>query len=228
MQSQILGVAVTILIAVALRDAVLLMADGRRQNSIRVISDEAEKIVPLRANLMLGVSGAEIGTSIAAGALQQCAANEAGDLIEQMKGLAFDCANHVVSLIDPATRSQAHVKVGLLTAGFDSASAFIAGALYGDGMQSADSILVRPEWNAPQFSVVGGESVGAQADFHGRLSRVIDEVVQYPATNARALSVLISTAEATIRSAAQYDATIGGRIQYRVIQIGVAAQYGFL
>lgn len=218
----------TILMAIALSDAVVLMADGRRANKVEVITDAAEKIVPLRDDLMLAVSGAEIGTDLATAELRRGAAASAAELVQQFNGLVLGCATHVMSLITPETRSQTHIKVGLLAAGFDTAGPFLAGALYGDGMQAAGSVLARPEANTPRYVVLGGEEVGAEGDFRQRLTRVVGQVLQPSAGGSNRWSPLLAAGAETIRLAAQRNSSIGGRIQYRVLQRGRSAQAGFL
>ena len=77
----------TILIAVALHDTVLMLADGRRANKIEVITDQATKIVALRDDLTLAVSGAEIGTDMAEATLRASAEMSAVGLKSQFDNL---------------------------------------------------------------------------------------------------------------------------------------------
>jgi hypothetical protein len=218
----------TILIAIALHDTVVMMADGRRSNRLAVITDRAEKLTLLHKKLVLAVGGAEIGTEMAEEELRRNAATSATTLRSQLANVAFGCASHVMSLITPETYAQANVKVGLFTGGFDAQGCFLAAGLYGTGMQEPDSLLVRPSADAPQFIVHGGEGVGAQEHFK---QGMVDLLPFLGSSNPDRLAVgrlLVGAAEKTVRFAAQRDPTVGGRIQYRVLHNLGLGEAGFL
>lgn len=218
----------TILVAVALHDTVVMLADGRRSNKVELITDIAQKVVPLGADLSLAVSGAEIGTDLAEAVLRTSAAKSALDLESQLADLTLQCASHVMSLISPETRAQAHVKVGLLAGGFEGTRSFLVAGLYGTGMDRPDSVGVFAVKGAPQWIVLGGEAAGAQAHFQRCLTNVISSMGDSGAANSDLRAAILAAGYETVRYAAERDPTIGGRVQFRTLRRGQSEEAGFL
>ena len=185
-------------------------------------------MVPLRDNLTLAVSGAEIGTDMAEAELRRMAAASAPELAAQLAALAFGCASHVIALISPETLAQAHVKVGLLAGGFDAIGPFLVAGLFGTGMERPDSVVARGAQADPQFIVLGGEGLGAQGHFENGLVIAILGLGARGVDGAAVAPLVLKVGEETIRFAAERDRTIGGRIQYRVLRRGHPAEAGFL
>lgn len=140
----------TILLAVAVGDLVVVMA---------------EKIVPLRDNLALAVSGAKVAADMAEADLQKFAPALAPHVLSQLKRLAFAGASYVTS---------GEAKVALLAAGFDVHGAYIAAARYEAGMNQPEALLSRALGNVA-FTVLGGEDAGTQARFAEKLSTMFPE-----------------------------------------------------
>lgn len=218
----------TILVAVALHDTVVVMADGRRSNSIEVITDSALKVVPLRDDLTLAVSGAQIGTDMAEAILRRSAARSALELRSQFANLALQCSSYVMGLITPETRAQAHVKVGLLAGGFEGTRSFLVAGLCGTGMARPDSVAVFAVQGSPQYIVLGGETAGAQEYFEERLRSVVGSMGDGGAANASLRASILAAGHETIRWAAERDASIGGKIQFRTLRLGQPEETGLL
>jgi hypothetical protein len=211
-----------------LHDTVVVLADGRRANKVELVTDEAQKVVPLRSNLSLAVSGAQIGTDLAEAALRASSAGSASGLRTQLADLAYQCASHVTELITPDTINEAHVKVGLLAGGFEGTKAFLVAGLFGTGMHRPDSVCVFAVQGTPQFIVLGGESAGAQDHFNERLSHVIKRVGDSGAANSELRAAILAAGYETVRYAAERDPSIGGRVQFRTLRLSHPEEMGYL
>lgn len=73
--------------------------------------------------------------------------------------------------------------------------------------------------------VLGGETCGSQEYFGREFSRAY----RASATDSTALiSMIKRAAKKTVHHAASHDRTIGGRVQYRLLQVGYPTQRGCL
>jgi len=216
----------TILIAVALHDTVLMLADGRRSDQHNVITDQSEKIFPLKGKISLAICGAEIGTDFALEKLRPSTAQTASALCSQLARLSLEGTSHVLRQITPETRSDAFVRVGLLAGGFENAQAFLVAGLFGTGMDSPSSVNVSAVKGAPQYIVIGGEEVGAQAVFGERLKQVIECMGDSGAEKPAVRSAILAIGNETILSVAEHDARVGGMVQFRTLRHGQPDEVG--
>ncbi len=219
----------TIGIAVALHDSVLLVADGRRSDAYRVHSDETEKVMQLRDDLGLIIFGAEIGTDMAIASLRIPGElpNDALAVAEKLKGLALGCASYVLALVIPEDRSMARIKVGLVAGGFDTGGPYLTGSLYGADMKGPDSTLLRAYRGGVQRILLGGEDAGAHEYFDRAAQHVLVTLGARANDSTVLLPHLLNVAESTVRYAAARDRTIGGRIMYHVMRPGKPIEVGF-
>ncbi|OWQ47866.1 hypothetical protein CDL60_04520 [Roseateles noduli] len=219
----------TIVIAVALPDAIVMVADGRHSNSIEVVSDSAQKIFSLNESQILGVCGAVIGTEMAIAKLSQSAPSDAESLGNQLAYLSRVCAEHVIRLVTADTEGSKHLKVGLIAGGFSEGRSFLAGGLFGSGMVEPDRQVRYASSEEPQQMVLGGEEVGSVQYFIDRLTDELRLRVQSGPVDAEVwVAAIIRAAELTIRHVAEHDSTVGGRISYRVLRRKQAEESGNL
>jgi 20S proteasome alpha/beta subunit len=213
-------------IAVAIGDAVLMAADGRRSDAFTVITDEAQKIVELadsQAVIEFGVVMASeaIVSTLRAADSSPMAGHE---LIGFLEKAVQNAGAFLVASVIPDSTDMSRIKVGLLAGGIDTDGAYVGGALYGHGMSQPSSVLVRPN-PEPQFIVLGGEACGAQEYFMHELERAY---LASGTDQSTFLSMAKRAAKSTVRHAASHDRTIGGRIQYCVLQKDRPIQRGLL
>jgi hypothetical protein len=114
------------------------------------------------------------------------------------------------------------MKIGFVAAGFDAHGGFVTGAAYEDGMDKPRSVLERA-LDRVAFTTVGGEKAGAHAHLSEKLSSLFPEGKR-PDDLALLVASLLDAGSQTIRFA---DPS-AGRIQYRVLHRGQAAETGFL
>jgi hypothetical protein len=219
----------TVVIAVALQDAIVMVADGRHSNSVEVISDSAQKIFSLNEGQLLAVCGAVIGTEMAVAELARAAPVNAEDLGNQLAHLSRTSAEHVIRLVTPDTQGSTRLKVGLIAGGFSEGRSFLAGGLFGSGMVEPDRQVRFATAEEPQQMVLGGEEVGSVQYFIDRLTDELRLRIQSGPVNAEGwIAAILLAAAITIRHVAEHDATVGGRISYRVLHRGQAEQAGNL
>jgi len=220
---------VTIGIAVALHDSVLLVADGRRSDAYHVHTDQAEKVILLRDDVGLIVFGAEIGTDMAVSWISKPGAlpNHASDVAKQVADFAFAAGGYLLQLIIPEQRTMPNLKVGLVAGGIDTDGPYLAAGLYGSLMERPDSALVRGAHGVPQRIVLGGEQANAQGHFDCAALEVLRALGEHAADSEVLLPQLLLAAQDTVRYAETQDRTIGGRIQYRILRRGLPSETGF-
>lgn len=95
----------TIIIAIALQDAIVMVSDGRNSDSVEVLSDSAQKIFSLNGGQLLGVCGAVVGTEMAVAELTQSAPVDAESLGNKLAYLSRTCAEHVIDLSPPTPKA---------------------------------------------------------------------------------------------------------------------------
>ncbi|MEC4720512.1 hypothetical protein RY831_15220 [Noviherbaspirillum sp. CPCC 100848] len=213
-------------IAVAIGDVVLMVADGRRSNAFSILTDQAEKIVDLNDSLVVIEFGAVMASTnvvdeLRADSRLPVAGREFMDLLTRS---IHSAGAFLVAAVIPDSTNLSRIKVGLLAGGVDADGAYIGGALFGHGMSEPSRLLLRPN-STPQFIVLGGETCGAQEYFEREIGRA------YRASGtdrATLISMLKRAAKKTVRYAATHDNTIGGRVQYRILQPEHPTQSGFL
>jgi len=200
---------VSILIAVALNDVVILMAGGA--------SGPDDKVVELRNNLAVAFAGPKVGTDVAMLDLRKFTPRLAPNIVNELKRVAFGGVRHAKE-----QGAAGPMKIGFIGAGFDSHGGFVAGAAYEDGMDKPDAVLVRA-LDRVAFTAIGGEKSGAQAHFAEKLSALFPDGKR-PDDRALLIASLLDAGTQTIRFA---DPS-AGRIQYRALHRGSAAETGFL
>lgn len=217
-------------IAVATQDSVLLMADGRQSDGIAVLNDTAEKIVALRVDISLIVFGVVLGTDLATAWLRQPGAlpNDAEAIATRLQDFAFASGLHVLQRVSPQERQMPRLKVGLIAGGLDTEGPFIAGALYGSGMTAAARVLARGSATAPKFIVLGGEETGSQAKFQEELDGVYSKLGQATNQSEGLHSLLLAAGTRTVRFAQARDSTIGGQIQWSILRADRPPETGFI
>jgi hypothetical protein len=192
---------VSILLAVAVGDVVVLMAEGG-------------EIVALRENLALALSGPKVGTELAANELRNFTPALAPNVLSQLKRVSFGAASHAAGLNGGGAR------ISLLAAGFDAHGAFVTGAKYEGALPKPESVLVRA-LDAVAFTVMGDDAAGTQAQFAAKLSSLFPEGKLPEADRAQLASLLLDAGTETIRSAAP-----GSQVDYRILRRGQPAETG--
>jgi hypothetical protein len=219
----------TIGIALALHDCVLLVADGVTSTEDEVTTREAEKIVPLRDDVALIVFGAEIGTKKAltwiceSGGLPRDADAARHDL----NTFVYGGGRYVLQSVPLEQRTSPRLKVGLIAGGIDTNGPYIAGAIYGSGMNQPSSDLARSISREPQQIILGGESIGAHEHFKNAAGIVTKTLGPLADDSKVLLPYLLDVAEQTVRFAEARDRTIGGRITYRILRPNQPPETGF-
>jgi hypothetical protein len=215
----------TIGIAIATSDSVLLVADGRHSAGDEAVSDSAEKIKVLRDDLAVITFGVTSGTDIALQWLQEGIPALADDVAACVRHCVYAGASAVLNTLPPEQRTISRMKVGLVGGGIDAKGPYITGSLFGSNMDSPDTETAR--YNIPPCAhlILGGERVGASAHFERLANHA------FP-TRARDTTDVISTlrqlAIQTVKFAANADPTIGGRIQFTLLKQGQLPQTGFV
>jgi hypothetical protein len=213
-------------IAVAIGDLVLMVADGRRSNAFAVQTNEADKIIQLSESRALIEFGVVMASASAVEELATASPRltSGGELIACLSTAVRKAGARLVSVVLPDSTDMSRIKVGLLAGGIDAAGPYVGGALYGHGMNEPSVLLVRLN-PAPQWIVLGGEACGAQKYFRHEIERA------YGASGTDQntfLTMAKRAAKKTVTHAASHDRTIGGRVQYCVIQHEQQLQRGIL
>lgn len=201
-------------IAIALNDMVLLVASGRRPGSNLA---PAEKISALGDTLAVVEYGDDTGARSAAGHLgQTVTASSTGRTVTDM----------IVDTVQRTGAAGAPGKlVGLIAGGIDAEGAYVSGAVFGPGMEAPKTDLARPGRGEMQFVVLGGESIGAKAFFVNLASRAMNA----SGDDANGLLVMLQrAAKKTIRHAANRDLAASGRVEWRLLVKGKPASAGYL
>jgi hypothetical protein len=214
-------------VVIALDSAVLFVADGRRSTTDSIVTDQAEKIVPLTETLAVIEFGAEIGSNAAVEHLKRSRATlttgeqaTAAVTSGVQGGSAMVCA-----MVIPGTMDMTRLQVGLVAGGIDEKGTFVCGALFGHGMPEPASQLVRPNSGELQFMMLGGEAVGSHDYFRALATRALD-VCGSDANGL--LNMLLKASKRTVHYAATLDKTIGGRVQYLILAKGRPPRHGNL
>lgn len=211
-------------IAVAFENAVLLVADGRRSNAFEVVTDDAKKIVEINA-LQAAI---EFGAVMAsAPVVEQMKTREqpigGGDTIEFLTRVVYEAGADLIAKIAPGS-SDRTIKVGIVVGGFDLEGPYVGGVIYGQDMTEPSKTLDRPS-PMPQYIVLGGEDCGAREYFSSELERAY----RFSAGDqASFMSMAKRAAKKTVRYASSNDKTIGGRVQFWMLERGGQSQTGFL
>jgi hypothetical protein len=201
-------------IAIAVNDMVLLVADGRRPaGSIT----PAEKIMPLHDALAIIEYGHDAGARAAATQVQQAVT------------LASTARSLTDTIVDTVQRTGAAgapgTLVGLIAGGIDGEGAYVCGAVFGPGMAAPKTDLARPGRGEMQFVVLGGEAIDAKAFFTNLASRAMN----VSGDDANGLLVMLQrAAKKTIRHAANRDLAASGRVEWRLLVKGKPATAGYL
>jgi len=204
-------------IAIALNDMVLLVADGRRPAGNGATLQPAEKIMTFDSALAVIEYGNDAGARAASTQLQQgLPAAPAG---RGVTDLIIDTVQRAGAAGAPGTL------VGLIAGGIDAEGAYVSGAVFGPGMQAPKTDLARPGRSDMQFVVLGGESIGAKAFFANLASRAMSA----SGDDANGLLVMLQrAAKKTIRHAANRDLAASGRVEWRLLVKGKPASAGYL
>lgn len=213
-------------IAVAIGDAVLLVADGRQSDAFTVHTDEAQKIVDLAKSLAVIQFGAVMASVTVLDELRAVSPlpTVGSEFMNFLTTSVCKAGANLVAAVIPGSADMSRIKVGFLVGGFDADGAYVGGALFGHGMSEPSELLVRPS-PTPQFIVLGGETCGAEAYF----KRDLERAYRVSGSDQSTFVCMIKrAAKKTIHYAASHDQNIGGRVQYCVLQREQANQRGFL
>lgn len=213
-------------IAVAIGDAVVLVADGRQSDAYTVHTDEARKIVNLAQSISVIEIGAVMASTSVLDELRDVSPlpTAGGDFMKLLTESVRRAGAHLVSVVAPGSTDMSRIKVGFLTGGFDAGGAFIGGALFGHDMSEPSAQLVRPA-PTPQFIVLGGETCGAEAYFERELERAYRACGSDQSTF---VNMVKRAAKRTVHYAASHDRTIGGHVRYCVLRREQTSQCGSL
>lgn len=213
-------------IAVAVGDAVLMVADGRRSNAYEVLTDDAQKIVELANSRAVIEFGAVMASAAVVNELKASShlLLAGDDLVSSLTRMVQNAGTLLVASVIPESTDMSRIKVGLLAGGIDADGPYVGGALFGHGMSVPSAILARPT-PTPQFIVLGGEECGAKEYFEDELERAYRVS---GADQTTFISMAKRAAKSTVRHAASRDRTIGGRVQYCVLRHEQPVQRGFL
>ena len=204
-------------IAIALNDMVLLVADGRRPGGNLAPTERPEKITPFGDALAIIEYGNDAGARSAA--LQLAQTVTASSTGRSVTDAIVDTVQRTGAAGAPGTL------VGLIAGGIDAEGAYVSGAVFGPGMAAPKTDLARPERGEMQFVVLGGESIGAKAFFVNLASRAMNASGDDP---NGLLVMLQRAAKKTIRHAANRDLAASGRVEWRLLVKGKPATSGYL
>lgn len=206
-------------IAIALNDRVLLVADGRHPGSQLAPTDRPEKITAPGDTLAVIEFGDDASARNAATQLQQAAT-------ASMNGRAIiDAIVEIVQRNGAPLREVAGKQVGLIVGGLDAEGAWVGGAVFGHGLAAPLTQLARPGKDELQFVVLGGEPVGAKAFFTDLASRAMSA----SGDDAQGLLVMLQrAAKKTIRHAANRGYATAGRVEWRLLVKGQPTRAGYL
>jgi hypothetical protein len=204
-------------IAIALNDMVLLVASGRRPSGNLAPTERPEKITAFGDALAVVEYGDDTGARTAAVQLgQTVTASITG---RSVTDTIVDTVQRIGAAGAPGTL------VGLIAGGIDAEGAYVSGAVFGPGMEAPKTDLARPVPGEMQFVVLGGESIGAKAFFANLASRAMNA----SGDDANGLLVMLQrAAKKTIRHAANRDLAASGRVEWRLLVKGKPATSGYL
>ncbi len=204
-------------IAIASNDMVLLVADGRRPSGNLAPTERLEKITPFGDALAIIEYGNDAGARSAA--LQLAQAVTASTTGRSVTDAIVDTVQGTGAAGAPGTL------VGLIAGGIDAEGAYVSGAVFGPGMAAPKTDLARPGRREMQFVVLGGESIDAKAFFVNLASRAMNASGDDP---NGLLVMLQRAAKKTIRHAANRDLAASGRVEWRLLVKGKPATSGYL
>lgn len=206
-------------IAIALNDMVLLVADGRHPGSQLAPTDRPEKITARGDTLAIIEFGDDVSARTAATQLQQAAT-------ASMTGRGItDAIVEIVQRSGTPLREVTGKQVGLIAGGIDAEGAWVGGAVFGHGLAEPLTQLARPGKGELQFVVLGGEPVGAKAFFTDLASRAMSA----SGDDGQGLLVMLQrAAKKTIRHAANRGYATAGRVEWRLLVKGQPTRAGYL
>ncbi|MEQ6436271.1 hypothetical protein V8Z74_14750 [Comamonas sp. w2-DMI] len=204
----------TVLVAYALHDAVVLVADGRVSYPGEVITEDAVKWDVLNPSLTLGLSGVVDASSYARQVLSSCNAQSADEWRDQIHATVIAAGNLLPRVDDPVAMER--LKVGIAGAGYDDEGFFVAATLFGPAMQAAHSQFIRGCVGTVKFVVVGGAD---GLDLQGHLTSQIRKL-KIPSSTEPTAKVfhrqLAAAATTSIRYAARSDFSVGSKVRYTI------------
>lgn len=214
-------------IAIAVNDTVLLIADGRRSTASALITDRAEKIMQVNGALAVIECGDPAGANVAVAQLRGAvtASSSGRDVTNTIVDSVRKTAMSLLASVSPGTADMSRMNVGLVAGGIDAEGVYVGGAMFGHGMAAPATDLARPGPGELQFVVLGGEAVGAKAYFVELASRAMNVSGNDP---HGLLIMLQRAAKKTIQYAASRDPSIGGRVQCLILAKGQLARASYL
>ena len=216
----------TIGIAIATSDTVLLVADGRTTCAGKVDSETTEKITVIRDDLAVISFGAVICSSLALQWVQQGGAPVVGDeMATRVHGCVFADGSSVLQRVIPDPVTPLKLRVGLIAGGIDTNGAYLTGAVFSSETRETSSSTSRCVDTTLIRFVLGGEEAGASAYFDDLVKRTFASGVSDHRT---IIPTLLQVAAQTVIFAGQTDPTIGGRIAFTLLRQGHLPQSGFL
>lgn len=215
----------TIGIATATTDTVLLVADGRQTTAEETVSDTVEKINVLREDLALISFGVGFSTDMVLKWMKhEKVPRGADEFSAYLRDRVWAAGSSLLQQLSPESRISDRMKVGLVGGGADSEGPYITGSLFGANMESAASVTSRCVNSPFVYIVLGGEDLGSSAFFQELAQRSIADAIQPEAI----IETLLRVAITTVRFATSGDRTIGGRIQFTILRQGQLPQTGFI
>lgn len=215
----------TIGIAIATTDTVLLVADGRQSTAEETVSDTAEKIHVLRDDLALISFGVGFSTDMVLQWMKhEKVPRGAVEFSAYLRDRVWAAGSSLLQQLSPESRISDRMKVGLVGGGADSEGPYITGSLFGANMESAASETSRCVNSTFVYMILGGEDVRS-SDFFEELAKQSIASTTQPES---IIPTLLRVAITTVRFAASGDRTIGGRIQFTILRQGQLPQTGFI
>jgi len=212
-------------IVLATTDTILLVADGRQSTAYEKISDTVEKISVLRSDLALISFGVNFGTQRV---LQWMKHEElplnADEFSKYLSDRVHASGTLVLQALRVEDRTSDRMKVGFVGGGADATGPYITGSLFGANMESVATVTSRCVNSTFVYIVLGGENAGAETYFQQLSHRLLTDETPPQAV----IPTLLHVAIQTIRFAASADQSIGGQIQYTILERGKLPQTGFL
>jgi hypothetical protein len=204
----------SIAIAIAANDTVLLVAAGPRLSIHPAGTGRVEKIVTLGDTLAVIEFGDETSARAALAQVRQATTATA---------TARTITDTIVESV--AQHGLSGTQVGLVVGGVDTQGAWVGGAMFGPGMAAPATDLTRPRPGELEFVVLGGEPAGAKAHFADMARRAMNAAGN---DHAGLLVMLQRAAKKTVQYAAARDPASGERAQFVLLAKGQAARAGYL
>lgn len=214
----------TIGIGVTLPDGALLVADGRRTWPLangRPPMDDIDKIEQVHSTVYAIPFGIIQATDCALVYLRE--RFTASSTLKGFASLLDESVNkgwtYLISNLDKSIDpNQRFMRAALITGGIVANQPFIAGCLYGSGI---DPSLALHEGLAYQVFMLGGEEQHAIERFTEASGRSIPSSWQAKAGPVNTtVKALLGSAESTIRAVSSQNSEIGGAVRYAVIRSG--------